>query len=96
MTSRSPSVALIGCGQWGRNLARNLAALGALRAVCDSNPVVLEGVRALYPEVTLVHDARALLEASEIEGVVIATPPAVHFELARHALEAGKDGLVEK
>lgn len=96
MTLRSPGIALIGCGQWGRNLARNLAALGALRAVCDSNPVVLEGVRALYPEVTLVHDARALLEASEIEGVVIATPPAVHFELARHALEAGKDVLVEK
>lgn len=96
MTSRPPNIVLIGCGQWGRNLARNLAALGALRGVCDSNPVILEGVRALYPEVIVSRDTSAFLEDSEIEGCVIATPAAFHFELARQALRAGKDVLVEK
>lgn len=96
MMSERPNIALIGCGQWGRNLARNLAALGVLRAVCDSNPGVLEEVRTLYPEVTVTVDPSAVLEDSEIEGCVVATPSAFHFELARQALQAGKDVLVEK
>lgn len=94
--SKQPNIALIGCGQWGRNLARNLAALGALRAVCDSNPVVLEGVRTLYPDVIVTRDPGGILQDSEIEACVIATPAASHSELARQALEAGKDVLVEK
>ena len=94
--AKRPTIALIGCGQWGRNLARNLAALGALRAVCDSNPVTLEGVRALYPDVTVARESGGLLEDPEIEGCVIATPAAHHAALARQALEAGKDVFVEK
>lgn len=96
MIVKQPNIALIGCGQWGRNLARNLAALGALRAVCDSNPVILEGARALYPEVTVTRDPREVLGNPEIEGCVIATPVALHFDLARQALQAGKDVFVEK
>ena len=40
-------------------------------------------------------DFQAILD-SEIEGVVIATPPISHYDLARRALEAGKDVFVEK
>lgn len=35
----------------GKHLARNLTSLGALRTICDTNPVLLEGVRYLYPSV---------------------------------------------
>ena len=35
-------VALLGFGHWGRNLARNFARLGALRAVSDPDPRALE------------------------------------------------------
>jgi len=31
-------VAVIGCGYWGKNLARNFAELGALSAIVDPNP----------------------------------------------------------
>src|SRR5215207_10078327 len=31
------SVAVVGCGYWGKNLVRNFAQLRALRVVCDSN-----------------------------------------------------------
>jgi UDP-2-acetamido-3-amino-2,3-dideoxy-glucuronate N-acetyltransferase len=91
-----PGIALLGCGHWGRNLARNLASLGALEVVCDSNPVLLEGVRSLYPGVTVTGDSSAVLKDPGIQGCVIATPAALHFELARQALEAGKDVFVEK
>lgn len=94
--SREPNIALIGCGQWGRNLARNLVALGALRVVCDRSPEALERVRTLYPEVTVTRGVSPVLEDSEIKGCVIATPAAFHFELAFQSLQAGKDVLVEK
>ena len=29
------SVAVLGCGYWGKNLVRNLNAIGALDLVCD-------------------------------------------------------------
>jgi UDP-2-acetamido-3-amino-2,3-dideoxy-glucuronate N-acetyltransferase len=92
----TPSVALMGCGQWGRNLARNLMALGALTAVSDPSPVVLEGVRALYPGVTVTPDPAALLADGSIDAVVIATPAAFHYAMARQALDAGKHVMVEK
>ena len=91
-----PKVALIGCGQWGRNLARNLAALGALAAVSDPSPVVLEGVRALYPGVTVTPDPANVFADPSIEAVVVATPAAFHYGMARHAIEAGKHVMVEK
>ena len=71
MTPRLPNVALIGCGQWGRNLARNLANLSVLRMVCDPNPVVLEGVRVLYPGVLTSQDPEAALTNPEIDACVI-------------------------
>ena len=41
-------------------------------------------------------DWNALLNDPSVEAVVIATPPAPRFELARRALEAGKHLLLEK
>jgi UDP-2-acetamido-3-amino-2,3-dideoxy-glucuronate N-acetyltransferase len=39
---------------------------------------------------------QAILDDRRVEAVVIATPPATHFELARAALVAGRDVFVEK
>ena len=93
---RAPHIALIGCGRWGRNLARILADLRVLRTVCDPNPVVLEGIRVLYPDVDVVPNVDALLEDPAITACVVAAPAMLHFDLARRVLEAGKDVLVEK
>jgi len=38
----------------------------------------------------------AALNDPEIRGIVIATPAETHYRLARAAIEAGKDVLVEK
>jgi phosphoglycerate dehydrogenase-like enzyme len=35
-------IGLIGCGMWGRNLARNLASLGVLASVADQHPARAE------------------------------------------------------
>ena len=36
--TNAASVALIGCGYWGKNVARLLGEAGALVAICDTNP----------------------------------------------------------
>jgi UDP-2-acetamido-3-amino-2,3-dideoxy-glucuronate N-acetyltransferase len=90
------NIAVIGNGYWGRNLVRNFYELGALGIVCDGNPDVEASVVEKYPSVRFTRDYSEVLELSSIDAVVLATPAATHFELARRALLAGKDVFVEK
>ena len=39
------SLALVGSGYWGKNLARNFDALGVLGVICDKNEAVLAAFR---------------------------------------------------
>jgi len=89
-------IAVAGTGYWGKNLVRNYAELGALSAICDSNEQVLGSFRSKYPQVKCTTDYREILDDPHIKGVVIASPAATHFSLAREALLSGKDVFVEK
>jgi predicted dehydrogenase len=90
-----PSVAVIGCGYWGKNLVRNFNQLQALGMVCDATPAGRVTAANLAPQTPVVTEVQQVL-ASDLPGVVIATPAETHFDLARQALTAGKDVLVEK
>lgn len=90
------NIALVGCGYWGINLARNLFELGSLRSVCDQDPSALEKVREKYPGTAVTNEFEALLRDSSVRAVVIAAPAAQHHRLAMKCLEAGKDLYVEK
>ncbi len=89
------TVAVIGCGYWGKNLVRNFAQLGALSMVVDSTEAGRETARTLAPTVPLAADV-AEVWASDIPAVVIATPAETHYDIAKAALLAGKDVYVEK
>ncbi len=91
-------VAVIGCGYWGPNLARNFSSLPGveLRAVCDKDPARLEPLTRLYPAVRAETEPAAIFGASDIDAVAICTPVHTHAELARAALEHGLHVLVEK
>ena len=90
------NTAVVGCGHWGRNHVRNFAELGALHTTCDSNPETLSELAATYPEANRQATFEAVLSNAQIEGIVIAAPVALHYSMAKQALEAGKDVLVEK
>jgi len=92
----SPQIALFGCGYWGKNIARNLYELDALKMVCDPSDTGQSKAREMAPEVDVVSDFKEVFLNEDIRGVAIATPAETHFELARCALEAGKDVFVEK
>jgi predicted dehydrogenase len=89
-----PRVAVIGCGAWGKNLARNFAELGALVAVCDTDADKAKTI-ALQHDVA-VHTEDQILNHSDIDAVVIASLAPFHALQAEQALKAGKHVYVEK
>ncbi|MGP8052752.1 MAG: Gfo/Idh/MocA family oxidoreductase [Limisphaerales bacterium] len=89
-------MAVAGMGYWGKNLVRNFSELGALTAVCDSNATVEETLRREYPGVRYHRDFSSVLLDPAIAAVALATPAVKHFDMAKAALDAGKDVYVEK
>lgn len=87
-------IALIGCGNWGRNLARNLDQIGVLAAICDQDE---DSVKAIASPLNIPIISLEELKADQtIDAVCIATPPVSHANLSREILRAGKDVFVEK
>jgi len=90
------NVAVVGVGYWGKNLVRNFHALEALGALCDSDKSLAENYEKMHPEIRFYSQYREVLANPTISGVALATPAVAHYEMAKAALEAGKDVLVEK
>src|SRR4030067_1608071 len=91
-------LAVVGVGNWGKNLLRSFCSLlGEDRVIaCDTDPKRLQELRSHYSSVRMTSDLTAILNEPQVEAVVIATPAATHFTLAREALLAGKHAFVEK
>jgi len=99
-------VAVVGAGYWGGKLvgeyllAERRSRLRLLK-VCDASVAALGGL-LLVKETTrvgqerLTQDFNELLDDPEISAVHIATPNETHYAVAKAALEAGKNVLVEK
>jgi len=92
------AIGLVGLGYWGPNLARAIDAApqADLAAICDTDASLLERAARKHPRARTFSTAEAMLAEADVEAVAIATPAATHFGLARAALKAGKNVLVEK
>jgi predicted dehydrogenase len=95
----SPIVlAQIGCGYWGPNLLRNFSALPGctVKYLVDSSAERRAFVEANFPLSRAIETRQTVLDDPTVDGVVIATPAASHFSLAKEVLDAGKHVFVEK
>lgn len=93
--SRKLRLGLIGAGPWGRNYIRTIKGLEGtvLARVASRNPAT----RGLVPDACEVTDDwRKVAQAKDLDGVIVACPPALHAEMAGTTLEAGLPVLVEK
>lgn len=92
------NIAQIGCGYWGPNLLRNFSLLPAVRVkyLADFSPERRSFVEKNFPHTQAITEVGTIWGDPEIDGVIIATPAASHFELAKQALLSGKHVLVEK
>ncbi|MEC8043203.1 MAG: Gfo/Idh/MocA family oxidoreductase [Verrucomicrobiota bacterium] len=94
--SAIPQIALVGCGNWGKNLCRNFHALGALSSVVDATENGQTTALSIAPDPEIIGNLDDVLRNDQIQGVALATPAETHAELAIQAMEAGKDVFVEK
>jgi UDP-2-acetamido-3-amino-2,3-dideoxy-glucuronate N-acetyltransferase len=93
---QTPRVALVGCGYWGANLARNFDNLNALAAICESDESKRSALSKQYPRSLILGSFTDVLQDDSIDAIAVSTPAASHADLVREGLLAGKDVFVEK
>ena len=88
-------VGLIGAGYWGEKLLRVFRGIDGVQvsAVCDADA---RRHAAMGAGVDVCGDAGELLRRTDIDAVLVATPPSSHYAVARDVLAAGKHCWVEK
>lgn len=92
------NIGIIGLGHWGPNYLRIFSQLEEARVVgcSDLNEKALGAYKNQYPGLKTFTDYRELLKLKEIDAVILATPTTTHYTLAKEAIKAGKNLLVEK
>ena len=87
-------IALIGCGNWGKNILRNLSQMNSLYCVYDPYSDMAKQVTAdlKLPNYSL----NEILADKNINAVVIASSADTHIDIAKKALINNKDVLIEK
>ncbi len=90
-------VGVIGCGYWGPNLIRNFNEIPTTKvvAVADLREERLKYVQNAYHEIATTQNYQDLFNM-QLDAMVVATPPATHYKLARETLEHGINVMVEK
>jgi predicted dehydrogenase len=98
MSGSPVRLGLVGLGYWGRNLARNLAALPGCRLTwcCDVDRERRDALAGRVGAARLTDDLDEVLGDPALDAVVLATPVPSHGTLALAALGAGKHCYVEK
>lgn len=89
-------IGLIGAGAFGWNHVKVGIRLGLLTQVADLSVAVRTRIEQEFPSLSVVPDIELLLKNPAVRGVIIATPAATHYSVAKAGLLAGKDVLIEK
>ena len=92
--NKKNNIALIGYGNWGKNIARNLSHMGALACIYDHDQTISKKISHEFnlPYFTFGE----ILLNKNIKAVIIASTAETHKDLAVEALLNNKDVLIEK
>lgn len=93
-----PRLGFLGVGWIGRNRMEAMVNSGKARARYIADPVneLALTAKKLAPKAAVLKNLRELLKKTDVEGIVIATPSALHAEESIMALEAGKAVFCQK
>jgi predicted dehydrogenase len=92
------NIGVIGYGYWGPNIVRNFNGVEGAKVVsiCDKSQAALNRAGKMYPGIDITREYLEILTSKIIDAVAIITPVSTHFELAKMALQNGKNIFVEK
>ncbi|MBM7649371.1 putative dehydrogenase [Bacillus ectoiniformans] len=90
------NIAVVGGGNWGKNLIRTFFELSALAAIVETSESLREEIKSTYPSLPVYSTIESVKKDPSIQGVVVATPASTHFEIAKECLTYGKDVFIEK
>jgi predicted dehydrogenase len=98
MSQNKAKIGLVGYGYWGANLLRNMVfnQQSEVVGVVEPRPEGRALCKANFPQLQCFETVEEFLKAAKPQGVVIAVPPAAHFQVATQCLKAGANILVEK
>ena len=79
------TVAVVGVGGWGKNLARNYSQIPGARVkyFCDLDQAKLDAMQQQFPAENVTTSFDELLQDDELEAIVIATTGPTHFKLCK-------------
>ncbi|MBU0952203.1 MAG: Gfo/Idh/MocA family oxidoreductase [Elusimicrobia bacterium] len=88
-------IGLIGAGRWGKRYIETLNRMPDINLayLASRNP---ESVSLVPSTCKVTPDWRNLLENTGLDGIIIATPPETHLEIAIESIHAGIPVLIEK
>ncbi len=91
-------VAVAGLGWWGKQIIHSLALSARFEVVYGVDPTPPEGTAELARkfQMKLATDLETVLRDAAVDGVVLATPHALHEEQIMAVLAAGKNVFCEK
>ena len=86
---------LIGAGRWGKRYIETIRAMDGVRIthLASRNPACREWVAA---DCAITAHWSEVAQNPDLDGVIVATPPGTHLQLALAAIHAGRPVLVEK
>ncbi len=92
------TVALLGAGRAGREHAKNLGTLPAVRVLCVCDPVLAaaESAAVLARAEGVTTSADQALARADIDAVIISTPTETHADYMERAARSGKAIFCEK
>ncbi|SEL35776.1 Predicted dehydrogenase [Sphingomonas palmae] len=95
--TRRPRLGFLGVGWIGRHRMEAMLGTGLVEAaaISDPSPDMIRDAAVLAPHARVVADLDAML-ALDLDGVVIASPSALHAAQSIRALEAGKAVFCQK
>lgn len=98
MKNQKLKIGLVGCGYWGPNLVRNLAANPEceVSVICDLDARRLSHLKDRYPGVETTQSFDEMVSRPDLDAIVIATSLHLHYSMAKKALSAGKHVFIEK
>jgi len=83
---------VVGLGSWGREIVETLGRSEAaqITSLCDVYEPLLKRASSAAPKAATMTDWRRLLDAPDVDAIVVATPTPGHREIVAAALQARK------